>query len=170
MKLRFCRVSAIAAGILALGTLAGVTGAAPASAASATHLCIDDYIPGLGGGTHCAVPDGLENPIVLSNAGASDWSYSTTDGVKGDIKQANVNLCMQLNAADYTVRAATCVNDDAEEWIPEYDSTAKRTEFVSSWGLDNGQNDWCLSGAEDGTEDLDVNYCEGYAEELWGTS
>jgi hypothetical protein len=171
MKLRSGRISAIAASVLAVGALTGLTAAAPASAAAPwTHLCVDP--PSLGYQA-CADAEGLGNQIN-SNAAitTTNWSYSTTDGVEGDIKQANVNLCMQLEASGdpYIVRGASCVNDLAEEWIPEYDSTAKRTYFISAWTVfEYGKaNEQCLTLTNILT--IATFKCDEDPAQLWGSS
>jgi hypothetical protein len=81
---------------------------------------------------------------------------------------------MRLNAAVLdSVRAAQCVNDQAEQWVNIYDPTTKRTVFESIWALDN----------EDGSLGLTVEEVELFAStcgsplgsgvnvnQQWGTS
>jgi hypothetical protein len=98
-----------------------------------------------------------------------------TSGGVGDIKQANVNLCMQLNASDNSVRGATCVNDAAEEWESYSNQSTKRAEFISIWASEHGES-LCLSFADDPN---DENYSDGNVYAMpcsnnpanqWGTS
>jgi hypothetical protein len=96
-----------------------------------------------------------------------------SDGVlQGEIKQANTNLCMQLDHADGDiVRGAPCSNDLAEQW--ENISTANnRTEFVSLWVSQNEvaapPQGSCLSWPNAGS--LKVVPCSsGNTQQDWGT-
>jgi hypothetical protein len=81
------------------------------------------------------------------SSSTTNWSYPNTDGATGAIKQANVNLCLQVDAAaDNIVRGAACVNDAAEQWLNLYNSTTGRTIFLSQYYLQQSKN-MCLSGA-----------------------
>jgi hypothetical protein len=145
MILRSRRTSAIAAAVLALGTLTGLA-AAPASAASWTHLCVDTGI-----GALCARGAAPALQITVpteSSTGASttNWLYPTTNGGQGQIEQANTGLCMQLDHAEGdSVVEAICVGDDAEQWINIYNSSYKHTVFVSYWGIVNEGRYLCLT-------------------------
>lgn len=80
--MRTGRISAVAAAVVvAVGALVGAVGAGPASAASYTHLCIDD----LGEYPYCADSNAGLGVIVNADTSAA-------------IRQAdNVNYCMQLD-------------------------------------------------------------------------
>src|ERR1700743_3420402 len=128
MKLGSGRIAAVAVGVLALGA---VLTAGPASAASFTHLCIDS--PSVA----CAQAEGSGAQVQMQApfSSTTNWVYPTVDnGVAGTIKQANTNLCMQLDAADgLIVREAACNGDMAENWFNRANPTTHRTEFESQW-------------------------------------
>jgi hypothetical protein len=169
MKLRSGPISTIAAGILALGALTGATAAAPASAASWTHLCIDNLA------THtivaCAQSEGVGYDIghsLPSNSSLTNWTYPSTNGAVGTIQQANTDLCMQVDwAAGGVVVGAACVDDQAEYWVNIYDTTTKRTMFESVWALDNEEGNLYLTL---GSVDLLIQQDIGIALQMWGSS
>ena len=143
------RTSTMAAAVvLVLGALIGITGASTASAAAWSHLCVERS-----GESICANSNGSGQPIqmldiVTTNPHTTNWLYPASDGVSGVISQANVNLCMQVDAADnWIVRGAACVGDTAEEWTNHYvvDNGVGRTEFRSVWADDNYGGAWCLA-------------------------
>jgi hypothetical protein len=144
------RISAIATGAIALGALIGAAGEGPASAASYTHLCIDAPNPiGIG----CAMSEGLGNFLQVDypSSSTTNWIHPSVNGGVGSIQQANVNLCIQLDAAaGDLVRGATCNGDQAEAWENYYDASAGRTEFISIWGVENGKGNLCLTWAQSG--------------------
>jgi hypothetical protein len=96
----------------------------------------------------------------------------------GTIQQANVNLCMQLDAsAGDLVRGAACVGDAAEEWENFYNTATSRTEFISIWGAENGADPaLCLSFADDAGDENNSNGgvyampCSNNVNNQWGTS
>ncbi|HEY1573340.1 MAG TPA: hypothetical protein VGG05_18500 [Pseudonocardiaceae bacterium] len=79
----------------------------------------------------------------------TNWTYPTTDGQVRTIQQANVNLCMQLDATDgLIVREAPCNGDTAENWINRANPRTHRTEFESQWFLVNAGGKFdCLTWA-----------------------
>lgn len=139
MKLRSGRVSAIAAGVLALSALTGGTAAAPASAASYTHLCLQGQttsgcLIGLGAGKFVSL-SGIEPGVAITN-----WIYPDSNGAMGQIQQANTDLCLQDDAVGTdgvtnVVREAACNGDEAEQWENAYNTGAKSTEFISLYVL-----------------------------------
>ncbi|HEV3379707.1 MAG TPA: hypothetical protein VG142_01775 [Trebonia sp.] len=98
----------------------------------------------------------------------TNWIYPNSNDATGEIRQANTDLCMQLDESSYgDIIEAPCVDDLAEQWENIYNVGTDRTEFVSLWGLDNADAAWCLSNEGDlTTQDcsLDIN------NEQWGTS
>jgi hypothetical protein len=149
MKLR--RIPVIAAtGVMAVGTLIGVTGAGAASASTA--LCVSDG----SAGNYCASAGSSQFGVEMSNIYASNWSYPTTPyqntwyrtgSNTAYIQEAGTNNCLQLDHGDYNVVKLTpCVGDDADEWVNYYNPNTHRTEFISFWSeADNGYNYLCLS-------------------------
>lgn len=152
---------------MAVGALIGVT---PANAASATHLCtITDQ-------TLCADVAGSEVAVEMHVPSVVHvtWTYPNVAGAYGAIKEAGVNLCMQVDHADGdVVRAAPCVGDAAEIWINEYDSYTHRTLFISQWALGayNDQN-YCLTGSDTYVaNEVVLQPCsDSYSAQSWGTS
>lgn len=167
-KRRIGRVSAVAAVVVALSALAGLTEAVPASAASWTYLCVANP----SSGTQCIYSEGLGDSASMDApfSGMTNWSYPNTNGAIGEIKQANVNLCLQVDAsAGGLVRGAKCINDSAEQWINFYNSYTKRTEFFSEYYLGQ-QEDRCLNGSGplvDATDCSGSNFDNWYFQ--WGT-
>jgi hypothetical protein len=144
------RLSAMAAaGVMAIGAFAGVTGAGTASAALMipTPLCIDSttvgnvclYDPGADGIGDRAFWSALQSPQV-------EWTYPNSNGAVGALVSSS-NTCLQINASDSNfVRYATCNGDDAEKWINYYNPDTGRTEFVSYWALyDSSDGFLCMS-------------------------
>lgn len=188
------RTSAMAAaGVMALGTLIGVTGAGTASAASYTHLCSDDQ-PGLGDVTYTPYENycadsalGVDDYVLAdapSTTSLTNWTYPNTVGATGAIRQAdNVNYCIQVDASapdglgGYYVRGASCVGDSAEEWTNVYNSYYGRTVFESLYN-----SGLCLAVNPSGEPDvigdypvLDADPCTDANdtmpwEQLWGSS
>jgi hypothetical protein len=174
------RISAMAAaGAIAVGSLAGVAGAGPASAATYNHLCVNG-------------PSGIGTQCIDSELGTGQWiitlPYGTasltnftypTGSAQAPIQQANgVNYCLQLDsAANNEVKGAKCVGDAAEEWINIYDATAKRTLFESVWAKNNYHSADCLAYSNpSGEAGLFLEPCQTsgsaslYWEQQWGTS
>jgi hypothetical protein len=159
--------SAVAAGALTLSALVGLTSAAPASAATWTNLCV--HAPAGNGDfnvlcIYAPATVGENAQIGAPSASTTNWSYPTTNGAIGEIKQANVNLCLQVNeSAGGIVRGATCINDSAEQWVNYYDSSTHRTEFISPWGC-LSESPKPLVGVSDCSPDVNPWYIQ------WGTS
>lgn len=177
MKLNMISARAAAAGVMSLGVLAGVgVVAGPASAASPTHLCIHFQNACI----YAAGPNGAEL-APASTPGMTNWYYPSQVGQTQTISQANVNKCLQLDWAKtdpetgaHLVIGAPCVNDDAEEWVNEYDSALKRTWFESKWAADNGYGAQCL-WADPNNGDLSIMDCVPDAGDIsifegWSTS
>ncbi len=170
MKLRKIAMQA-AVGVIALGALAGA-GARSASAASWTYLCATET-----GSTACAYSEGVGNFIAVdpSFSGMTNWTYPNTNGAVGTIKQANVNLCMQLdNAYANFVRGAACNGDAAEQWKNVYNPSTHRTWFVSEWLLENGGGTqcltWYLANNSSGTPGgLDMGTCDNSGIDNWAS-
>jgi hypothetical protein len=170
MKRRMGWFSAVAAGALVLGTLVGFTGAAPASAATETHLCV--HAPAGNGDfnvlcIYAPAKVGENAEINAPSASTTNWSYPNTNGATGEIKQANVNLCLQVNAsAGGIVRGAKCTDDSAEQWVNFYNSDTHRTLFISLWYLeDSASPDMCLS--ESSKPLVGVDDCSGNNANEW---
>jgi hypothetical protein len=155
MKVRSRRIFAMVAGVMALGALSWFAGPASASGSASprpaatpspppwTHLCA----AASGIWDACVDAAGSGNWVQMHELRSSttNWTYPRTVGAIGTIKQANVNLCMQLDAADnYLVRGAPCVGDFAEEWINKYDSFTHSTQFESYWALLQYGADYCM--------------------------
>ena len=91
------RISAIAAaGAIAVGSLAGVAGAGPASAASYTHLCVDGPS---GYGALCIDSELGTGQWVMTlppgTASLTNWTYPTGNSW-APIQQADkVNYCLK---------------------------------------------------------------------------
>lgn len=170
MKRRMSWFSVIAAGSFAVTALVGITGAAPASAATWTNLCV--HVPA---GNGDFVTECIYAPTTVGDnaemGGPSDsttnWTYPA-NGTTGEIKQANVNLCLQVNAsAGGIVRGAACTGDEAEIWGNIYNNTTKRTIFISAWYLNDEATpeDMCLS--EDPSPLVGVDDCSGSNVDNW---
>ena len=139
MKLRSGRVSAIAAGVLALSALTGVTAGAPASASPYTPLCLQGdgtkgCLIGLGAGQFVNLSE-LEPGVTITN-----WIYPNSNGATGQIQQANTDLCLQDDAVGTmgipnVVREAACNGDEAEQWANVYNAGTQSTEFVNLYVL-----------------------------------
>jgi hypothetical protein len=138
MKLRSGLISAIAVSVLTLAALTGVTGAAPASAATPPyhHLCLREN----NATVSCIQAQGAGQPIVMANPSRSDltnWVYPA-NGDTGLIQQAHTNLCMQLNWDASVIIEATCnSNLTYQLWENGYDSKTRRTLFESTWAYYN---------------------------------
>ncbi|HXP53870.1 MAG TPA: hypothetical protein VN847_02895 [Streptosporangiaceae bacterium] len=172
------RISAIAAaGAIAVGSLAGVAGAGPASAASYTHLCVDGPS---GVGSQCIDSElGTNQWVITLPSGTSsltNWTYPTGDSWARIQQADNVNYCLQLDAAaNNEVLGQKCNNNEPEEWINLYDATAKRTLFESVWALENYGTADCLAySASKGGLWLEPCQTAGtkslYWDQQWGTS
>jgi hypothetical protein len=153
--------SALAAGIVALSALTGLAGAAPASAATWTYLCVTAPDSAPEPGTQCIYSNGVgDYPVMTAPDSVSDmtnWTYPNANADIGDIKQANTNLCLQVNAAaGGLVIGAECVNDSAEQWVNFYNTETKHTMFLSEYYLGNGE-DRCLSGSGPVTDVTECN-------------
>jgi hypothetical protein len=132
MKLPKIFPALLAGGALTLGGITGIAGTA--SAASWTYLCAVN--PVMSGDTGCMLAHGIDHHITMETprTGTTNWTYPNTNGAEGEIKQANTNLCIQVNASDSDyVRENTCVGDAAEEWINFYNAEYKETMFKSVW-------------------------------------
>lgn len=156
MKLRRIPVMA-AVGVMAVGTLIGVTGVGTAWASTA--LCVDDG----SAGAYCASAGPSQFGVDMSNIYASNWNYATTpyqdtyyttDSNTAQIQEAGTNDCLQLDHADYNVvKLTTCSTDDADKWVNYYDPNTDRTEFISYWSeVDDAYNYLCLSFDAAGTD------------------
>ena len=158
MKTRRTSVTATAAaGVLVLGTFIGVTGAGTASAASYTHLCVDNV--NNGGESICADADGSGQPIAMLWSGdpsisETNWYIPAYNGGPSTIQQANTTMCMQLEHQDSSgdvvdiVRLAPCeANEAAEEWINSYDTYdgTDETQLISVWAQENYGANYCLT-------------------------
>jgi len=176
MKRKISWFSALAVGALALSALVGLTGAAPASAATLTHLCV--HAPAGNGDFNVlciyAPTKVNENAEMGGPSGSTtNWSYPSS-GASGEIKQANVNLCLQVNAsASGIVRGAACNGDSAETWINTYNTDTHRTMFINLWYLEDSATpgDMCLASQSPlvGVEDCSgSNIDQWYMQ--WGTS
>jgi hypothetical protein len=178
MKLRTGWFAAVAAGALALSTLTGFTGASTASAAASyTHLCVDDPASG----PDCLYAAGEGNIVevrepALTAGSTTNWYYPNTDGSVGQIMQANTDLCLQLDASDfdYVIENDCSIDDSAEQWINEYNSTTKRTMFWSYWFYINVPNEreTCLAAVLS-TLEVNVQGCPTPTDDWWmqwGTS
>ncbi|HEY3903141.1 MAG TPA: hypothetical protein VGM14_04395 [Streptosporangiaceae bacterium] len=185
MKLRLGWISALAVSVVALSALTGLTGAGTASAAAPwTHLCIND-----GSTPFCANSQGTGGAIAVVpvTSSTTNWTYPgiNSDGIlQGQIKQANVSLCMQLDASGQgfgslpgggidIVRGAACgaAGELSEQWLNRQDGN--RTQFVSVWSEVNTPNDvLCMQQFTAGSEVLDfAEPCvEGTGAQDWGTS
>jgi hypothetical protein len=87
------------------------------------------------------------------------------------IKQANVNLCMQLDHADGDiVKGAACINDAAEQWKDVYDSTDHRTWFESVWAANNEHATKCLTWSGIANGDAYIDTCWSDPTDDWGSS
>lgn len=171
------RISALAAaGVMAAGALAALTGAGTASAASYTHLCINNA-PSSDECIYASGPRGAEL-AALGNSGLTNWTYPTTNGGTGAIRQANTDLCLQVDASEVdgntgypVVRGASCVGDTAEEWQNVYDGETDRTMFRSVWADDRAPHfQYCLEGDE-ANGDLTLYLCtSSFNDQSWGTS
>jgi hypothetical protein len=170
MKRRMGWFSVVAATSLALTALVAFTGAPTASAATETHLCV--HVPA---GNGDFVTECIYAPTTVGDnaemGGLSDsttnWTYPA-NGATGEIKQANVNLCLQVNAsAGGIIRGAACTNDEAEIWGNAYNPSTKRTVFLSEWYLnDEGTpEDMCLS--EQPSPLVGVDSCAGNNADNW---
>lgn len=130
-----------------------------------THLCVDDLLT-----PYCALANGNGNQILMQLPASytTNWTYPNIDGTTGAIKQANVNLCMQLDHADGDiVRGAPCVGDFAEYWVNAYDHLSHRTMFFSDWYLKYTKLQMCLAWNGVG---LEVEPCSLGSNQLFGTS
>lgn len=168
---------------------AGPASAGPASAAAAPwhHLCVDLFNDPNGSGVYCAFPLGVnlvigaEETVQFGNPATNltNWSFyfsngslgPFTNGTTGMIKQANVNLCMQLDHADGDlVRGAACNNDTAEQWKDVYDPTDRRTWFESVWAANNEKATKCLTWSGGGNGDAYIDFCSDSSTDGWGSS
>lgn len=193
MTSRFGWITAIAVSLLALGALTGFTGAPAGAQPGAqpaatppppppwTHLCINDGTP------FCANSQGAGGAIAVVplSSSTTNWTYPGigSNGIlQGQIKQANVNVCMQLDASGQgfsgllnggvdIVRGAACDGDLAEQWLNRQDGN--RTQFVSVWSQVNTPNHvLCMQQFGVGTAVLDfAEPCaSGSGAQDWGTS
>jgi hypothetical protein len=167
VKLRIGWFSAGTAVVTALSALAGFAEATPASAASWTHLCVVNS-----GNTQCMNSEGLGDAASMEprSGSTTNWTYPTTNSSIGEIKQANDNLCLQVDAsAGGIVRGAKCINDSAEQWVNFYNTYTKRTVFFSEYYLGQ-KEDRCLNGSGplvDATDCTTENFDNWYFQ--WGT-
>lgn len=127
MKLK--RISSVvAASLLAVVAVIGLSDTAKASLTSYTNLCVLDN-----GSYVCAYSQGTGNTILMlpkSSTGinTTNWYWPDT-GTWNIIKEAGTNRCMQLDhAAGNTVIEATCAVATYQTW---YLSTAG--QFISAW-------------------------------------
>jgi hypothetical protein len=176
MKRKMSWFSVVAAGALALSALVGLTGAAPASAATETHLCVNAPAGNGDFNVLCIYAPttlGANAEMGAPSDSVTNWSYPSTNGATGEIKQANVNLCLQVNASTGLVRGAACIDDSAEQWINFYNSDTHRTLFISLWYLeDSASPDMCLSANQSplvGVDDCSGGYVDEWYMQ-WGTS
>lgn len=155
MKRRMGWLSAVAAGVMALSALTGLAAAAPASAATWTYLCVNNP----DSGAQCIYSNGVGDYPVMDPPASdmTNWTYPNANADIGEIKQANVDLCLQVNAAaGGLVIGAKCINDSAEQWVNFYNTETKRTMFLSEYYLGNGE-DRCLSGSGPVTDVTECN-------------
>jgi hypothetical protein len=178
MKLNTISARLLAVGVAFFGVLTGVLFAAdPASAATWTHLCLNNAVF-----DRCIYASGPNHAELAdaSTPGMTNWTYPTSVGATAAIKQANVNLCLQLDYAKKdssgmpTVIGAACDNDDAEKWVNFYNTAHHRTMFQSYWAIKNLGGPLCLYGDENTKQlalyDCDPNYSQIAAVEDWSTS
>lgn len=184
-----------AIGAVVLGLLTAIAAAGPAAPASAAtppwiHLCVD-LGTGIGSDPNgsndfCAFALGLNEVIEVEETvqggftamNLTNWSFQFSDGslspfINGDtgmIKQANVNLCMQLDHADGDiVRGAACNGSAAEEWKDVFDTMNHRTWFQSVWATNNEHKSECLTWDNSG-QDVFIDDCRSIAADDWGSS
>jgi hypothetical protein len=146
MKLRSGWISVLAAGGLALVALFGFAGPASASLPY-SNLCITFQTSPVT--SNCAYNDAGTIEMLAPFSSMTNWYYPNTNGAVNVIQQVNTDTCMQVNgsvgnSAGFEVRAAACVDDQAEYWVNVYDGIG--TRFESVWALDNGWGDMCLEG------------------------
>lgn len=161
MKLK--RISSIvAASLMAVVTVIGLSGTAKASETQYTNLCVLDN-----GNYVCAYAQGAGNTIfmlpksqTLNNT--TNWYWPDTD-TYGVIDQAQTDLCMQLDAdAGYVVIEATCTSSPAsyQEWY-----LTASGQFISEWAPNQ-----CLT-YNASLARLDTVTCNGaWYQRWWGPS
>lgn len=134
------RIAAIAAALtISVVQLIGISGARPAAADPNVyhHLCT--FSTSNGQGLHkCAYSRGAGIAVSMLNArrkGETNYYYPNFGDPKGQIHEANTNLCLQVNASDgYAVREADCgINDAAEQWYTLATKTPGAVEFLSAY-------------------------------------
>lgn len=178
MKLNTISARVLAAGVASFGVLAGFLVAAnPASAATPTHLCLNNITF-----DRCIYASGANGAELADSTtpGMTNWTYPAVAGATAAIQQANVNRCLQLDyskkdaAGMPMVIGAACVNDDAEKWVNFYDTAHHRTMFQSYWAIKNLGGPLCLYGDPEGNNlamyDCDPYYSQIAALEDWSTS
>jgi hypothetical protein len=178
MKLNTISARVLAVGMASFGLLAGVLVAAnPASAATPTHLCLNNATF-----DRCIYASGANGAELAdsSTPGMTNWTYPALGAPAAAIQQANANRCLQLNYSQKDsqgmpiVIGAPCVNDDAEKWVNSYDSIHHRTMFQSEWAIKNLGGPLCLYGNPQGNNlamyDCDPGYSQIAALEDWSTS
>lgn len=177
MKRSTRRLSASIAGVVALVALVGISGTVQASAAvqpapattyHTSHLCIDD--PNNPGDRYCIqyVGQGQDVEVPPLSSSTTTWTYPAASGNVGEI-YTGADTCLQLNAAGGdTIRAAACVNDNAELWINV--PFEGRTHFVSYYYYAmNHSAVNCLSGGGYPVI-VDLIACGDEWYNAWGTS
>jgi hypothetical protein len=158
------RFAGMAVSILAAATLIGIGGAGTASASTVGpgHLCTNYYVSSVNGnnsyyGPGCAYGTSPISFVAEGYPGNTNW-YMSNSGY-GNIKQANTNLCMELDAdAGYTVVKATCGSATYMQW-EWYGS-----EIISEWATTVNEEYMCLT-LNDAGNDFDVIPCKGDAAE-----
>jgi hypothetical protein len=116
MKLNPISARVLAAGVASFGVLTGVLVAAnPASAATPTHLCLNNVLA-----DRCIYASGPNHAELAdaSTPGITNWTYPASVGATAAIKQANVNLCLQLDYARLNNRSRVGPNRSGEPVSP----------------------------------------------------
>jgi hypothetical protein len=87
----------------------------------------------------------------------TNWYYPDA-GQIGEIKQANTNLCMQVDAdAGGIILEATCTGAPYQEWFGE----PSGVEFETQWNTTD-----CLTYDQSG-DNLDIHGCSDGSDPVW---
>lgn len=145
------RIAAIvAAGALAttaIGIPIGVSSVAKASEVGYDYLCVD------GATQECAYG---ASPIEIKPEN-TNWYYPVA-GQIGEIRQANTDLCMQVDHdAGNIIVEATCTGASYQEWYGE----PSGTEFETQWNTTD-----CLTYDQSG-QNLDIHGCSDGSDPVW---
>jgi hypothetical protein len=140
MNMKHGRIAAIAAALtVSVAQLIGISGASPAAADPNVYHHICSFSTPNGQGLHkCAYSRGAGIAVRMANAGGKGETnyYYPNRNTEGQIREANTNLCLQVNASDgNAVREADCgINDAAEKWLVESSGTnPAQIYFVSAY-------------------------------------